>query len=85
MPLKNAYPEKAVECYYKKNCGFGPEDFSYGLKVIAWWRCSIGHVYHMRVLHSTLKTVDSDPLLGLYLKHPSQTENYYQMGDEYGI
>lgn len=27
VPLNRAYPEKAAEWYYKKNCGFGPEDF----------------------------------------------------------
>lgn len=40
------------EWYYEKNCGFGPEDFSYGSHVAAWWRCSAGpdHVYQMRIL-----------------------------------
>ena len=55
VPLKNAYPEKTVEWYYKKNCGFGPEDFSYGSKVVAWWKCPVGHIYDMRILDRTLK------------------------------
>ena len=45
----------AVEWYYKKNCGFGPEDFSYGSKVVAWWKCPVGHIYDMRILDRTLK------------------------------
>lgn len=55
VPLSKAFPHIAVEWYYKKNCGFGPEDFSYGSKVIAWWQCPVNkdHVYEMRILHRT--------------------------------
>jgi len=55
VPLSKAYAEKASEWHYPKNCGFGPEDFSYGSKVIAWWKCPVGHVYDMRILDRTLK------------------------------
>jgi hypothetical protein len=45
-------PEIAAQWYYKKNCGFGPEDFSYGSQVNAWWQCPInpGHIWRARVL-----------------------------------
>lgn len=49
VPFNRAYPEKAIEWYYPKNCGFGPEDFSYGSNVIAWWKCDRGHVYDMSI------------------------------------
>lgn len=55
VPLNKAYGEKALEWHYPKNCGFCPEDFSYGSKVIAWWKCPIGHIYDMRILDRTLK------------------------------
>lgn len=29
----------ALDWCYARNCGWGPEDFSYGSNVIAWWRC----------------------------------------------
>jgi len=40
ISLFDAYLDIAVEWHYKKNCGFGPEDFNYGSGVKAWWRCS---------------------------------------------
>lgn len=57
VPLNKSYPEKAAEWYYPKNCGFGPEDFSYGSKIIAWWQCSENrkHIFEMRILSRTLK------------------------------
>lgn len=40
VPLVETHPELAKEWCYKNNCGFGPEDFSYGSRVKAWWVCS---------------------------------------------
>ena len=37
-----AYPELAQMWDYKRNCGFGPEDFSYGSQVEAWFKCPKG-------------------------------------------
>jgi hypothetical protein len=31
--------EVAEEWHYAKNCGFGPDDFSPGSSVNAWWEC----------------------------------------------
>lgn len=39
--LSKTHPELCVEWYYKKNCGFGPEDFSRGSSVCAWWQCRV--------------------------------------------
>jgi len=39
IPLSSAYSEIAQFWCYKKNCGFGPEDFSSGSNVLAWWIC----------------------------------------------
>lgn len=40
VSLFDAYPELASEWLYSKNCGFGPEDFSYGSGIVVWWKCS---------------------------------------------
>jgi hypothetical protein len=39
IPLSRRHPEIAQFWCYEKNCGFGPEDFSYGSTVKAWWYC----------------------------------------------
>jgi hypothetical protein len=45
FPLKNrpsltySHPEIAVYWHYKRNCHFGPEDFSYGSNLKVWWKC----------------------------------------------
>lgn len=39
-PLAETHPEIAIEWYHQKNCGWGPEDFSYGSTVDVWWKCS---------------------------------------------
>ena len=51
VPFNKAYPEMAIDLCYEKNCGFGPEDFSYGSNVIAWWKCEQGHFYQMTIAH----------------------------------
>jgi len=38
-PLSRSHPEIAQCWCYEKNCGFGPEDFSFGSNVKAWWYC----------------------------------------------
>jgi hypothetical protein len=44
-PLKNrpslthSHPGVAIYWHYKRNCHFGPEDFSYGSNVKVWWKC----------------------------------------------
>lgn len=40
IPLIDKEPEIAAEWCYKRNCGWGPEDFGYGSSVKAWWVCS---------------------------------------------
>lgn len=52
IPFAKARPDLAVQWYYKKNCGWGPEDFSYGSRVIAWWQCECNpkHIYDMQIL-----------------------------------
>lgn len=40
VPLCDADPDVAEEWLYAKNCGWGPEDFSKGSNVKAWFQCS---------------------------------------------
>lgn len=56
-PLATARPDIAAQWYYKKNCGWGPEDFSYGSKVVVWWQCEDNpkHIYNMTILARTNK------------------------------
>lgn len=42
VPLSEAFPEIATLWHYKKNCGWGPEDFSSGSQTIVWWKCPKG-------------------------------------------
>lgn len=46
-PLSRAFPEVAAQWDHKRNCGFGPEEFSFGSNVLVWWRCPEGsdHVF----------------------------------------
>jgi Probable Zinc-ribbon domain len=52
VSLAVAFPEIAAQWYYPKNCGFGPEDFSRGSQVNAWWRCAANadHIWRARIL-----------------------------------
>jgi positive regulator of sigma E activity len=42
VPLIDAHPEVASLWDYKKNCGWGPEDFSSASCTIVWWKCPEG-------------------------------------------
>lgn len=45
------HPQIAEQWCYERNCNFGPEDFSYGSHVSAWWRCAVdpSHVFRQRI------------------------------------
>ena len=49
-----AYPEAARQWHYKRNCGFGPEDFSHGSTVRCWFKCPAGKDH---IFQSPLHTV----------------------------
>lgn len=51
VPLHRAYPEIAAMWHYKLNCSFGPEDFSYGANVLAWFKCPEGkdHIFKINI------------------------------------
>ena len=50
------YPEVAAEWHYKKNCGWGPEDFNYASGVKVWWQCPNDkkHVYPAVIANRTI-------------------------------
>ena len=48
--LSDYDPLIAAEWFYEKNCGWGPEDFSHGSNVKAWWQCQ----YCLRVYKATI-------------------------------
>lgn len=54
--LLYAFPEIAAEWNYKKNCGWGPEDFNYGSSITVWWQCPNrkSHVYATSIANRTL-------------------------------
>lgn len=56
-PLSVARPDIAAQWHYEKNDGYGPEDFSYGSKIRAWWRCSKNnsHIWQAAVSNRTSK------------------------------
>ncbi len=51
VSLAVSHPGIACFWYYKKNCGFGPEDFSYGSNTSVWWFCeeSKDHIFRASV------------------------------------
>jgi hypothetical protein len=53
--LAAAFPEVAIEWHYKKNCGWGPEDFNYSSNVKCWWQCpnDKSHVYAATITNRT--------------------------------
>ncbi len=44
-------PYIAEQWYHKNNCGYTPEDFSFGSSVNAWWCCPKGpdHIWRQRI------------------------------------
>lgn len=52
--LAEACPEASKLWDYKKNCGYGPEDFSYGSGVKAWFKCPRGKDHRFQSLISTV-------------------------------
>ncbi|HNB18604.1 MAG TPA: zinc-ribbon domain-containing protein [Candidatus Obscuribacter sp.] len=61
-----ASPEAAAMWLYKKNCGFGPEDFSYGSTVCAWFKCPQGrdHIFQSPIQILSRAVRDNSPLTG---------------------
>lgn len=51
VPLSQSHPEIAVYWCFKKNCGFGPEDFSAGSTVMSWWICANipSHIFRQEI------------------------------------
>lgn len=64
VPLSHSHPHVAAYWYYKKNCGFGPEDFSYGSHMKVWWFCdkSPDHIFQTGIGHRV--SCDSSPFQG---------------------
>lgn len=62
VSLAVSHSDIAYYWHPKKNCGFGPEDFSYGSEIQAWWICDKArdHVFQksikMRVRSAKTKT-----------------------------
>lgn len=55
VSLYEGFLDVALEWCYKKNCGFGPEDFCYSSNVKAWWQCSQNeeHVWRAPISNRT--------------------------------
>jgi len=62
-PLSVSHPELALEWLYSKNCGYGPEDFSYGSSVKVWWRCRENrkHTWQAAISNRTPKVPSGCP------------------------
>ncbi len=70
--LADKEPEIALQWYYPKNCGFGPEDFSFGSQVNAWWQCSENkkHIWRVRILTRCVQKRGCPFCLGTNLRVP---------------
>ena len=61
LTFAKAYPEAAARWCFERNCGFGPEDFSYGSSVRAWFKCPEGPDHFYQVTLSRMgKAVRTD-------------------------
>lgn len=51
VSLAKGAPEIAAQWHYEKNCGYGPEDFSFGSGISVWWICDKGpdHVWRQTI------------------------------------
>lgn len=49
--IAKSHPWLTSEWLYKKNCGWGPEDFSPGSDVAPWWRCPTNskHIWQAQI------------------------------------
>lgn len=49
--IDRTHPDIASEWYYVRNGSFGPEDFTFGSHVNAWWRCDKepGHTFRQTI------------------------------------
>jgi hypothetical protein len=55
VSLTKGFPEIAAEWYYKKNAGWGPDDFACGSHVTAWFKCSTcSHLWQAEIKSRTL-------------------------------
>ncbi len=88
--ITEAYPDVAAEWYYQNNCGFGPEDFSYGSKVNAWWQCSRNseHIWRTQVLTRCCKGRNcpqcfGTKLVGLDVTERSLATNFPEIAREW--
>jgi positive regulator of sigma E activity len=55
VPLADYDPELAAEWHFKKNSGFGPEDFSHASNVRVWWMCpDCKRNYKARIVHRSI-------------------------------
>src|ERR1700679_1559241 len=70
--LTDKEPAVALQWYYPWNCGFGPEDFSFGSKVNAWWQCSVNkeHIWRAQILTRCVNKRNCPYCLGTNLRVP---------------
>lgn len=72
VSLADREPEIALEWYYPLNCGFGPEDFSFGSQVNAYWQCSNNkaHIWRVRILTRCVQKRNCPYCYGTNLRVP---------------
>ncbi|MBK8225316.1 MAG: zinc-ribbon domain-containing protein [Candidatus Obscuribacter sp.] len=68
--VAKAHPELAQEWFYERNCGFGPEDFSYGSNVRVWWQCERDpeHIWKAQISQRCICNRDCPFCFGKYLR-----------------
>ena len=51
VSLAQYAPLVAAQWHWPKNCGWGPEDFSYGSGINVWWKCDAApdHIWRQRI------------------------------------
>jgi len=81
----HAFPEAAVLWSYKKNCGFGPEDFSYGSNVKCWFKCPEGpdHFFQISLKNMSKSARDETWNMGCGFCHGKKLSVTNSLAEKY--
>lgn len=90
--LSKARPDLAAQWHYGKNEGYGPEDFSYGSNVKAWWQCEKKkkHIWQAHISNRTAEKGSNCPhcyieSYGLDLRQFPQVLKFFDKKNNEGI
>lgn len=77
--IDKSHPGVAEEWFYERNGHFGPEDFTYGSHVSAWWQCreDSSHIWRQTIKDRCLKDRGCPFCAGKYVSHENSLAHLY--------